>query len=99
MFGGGFELGSTQTFDATQLINTSVAQGKDVIYVATNYRLGGFGFLAGQELTAEGSVNLGLLDQRLALQWVADNIAAFGGGKQFCCVVMKQDLNLLGTCD
>ncbi|RDW71658.1 carboxylic ester hydrolase-25 [Coleophoma crateriformis] len=79
IFGGGFEFGSTQTYDATQLVNTSVAQGKDIVYVAVNYRLGGFGFMPGKEVVADGSTNLGLLDQRLGLQWVADNIAAFGG--------------------
>lgn len=42
-------------------------------------RLGGFGWLAGKELLKDGSTNLGLLDQRLGLQWVADNIANFGG--------------------
>lgn len=79
IFGGGFELGSTQTYDATELIATSVSQGKDILYVAVNYRLGGFGFLPGKEILADGSSNLGLLDQRLALQWVADNIEQFGG--------------------
>lgn len=39
----------------------------------------GFGFLAGKELQEDGSTNLGLRDQRLVLQWVADNIEAFGG--------------------
>ena len=60
-------------------MSTSVTLQKPVIYVAINYRLAGFGFLAGKEILADGSANLGLLDQRLALEWVADNIAAFGG--------------------
>ncbi|PMD44849.1 cholinesterase [Hyaloscypha variabilis F] len=79
MFGGAFEFGSTQTYDASELISTSVAQGKDIIYVAVNYRVGGFGFLAGKEILEDGSANIGNLDQRLGLQWVADNIAKFGG--------------------
>lgn len=37
-------------------------------------RVGGFGFLAGEALAREGSTNLGLRDQRLALEWVANNI-------------------------
>jgi carboxylesterase type B len=46
-----------------------------VVYVSINYRLGieGFLYLGGD------SANLGLLDQVAALQWVQDNIAAFGG--------------------
>ncbi|KAF8855117.1 cholinesterase [Acephala macrosclerotiorum] len=79
MFGGAFEFGSTQTYDASELISTSVTQGKDIIYVSVNYRLGGFGFLPGAEIKKDGSANLGHLDQRLGLQWVADNIAKFGG--------------------
>ncbi|KAK5134347.1 hypothetical protein LTR08_006527 [Meristemomyces frigidus] len=79
IFGGGFEFGSTQTYDASNFISKSVSLGKPVIYVAVNYRLGGFGFLAGSDLASEGSTNLGLRDQRLGLQWVAENIAAFGG--------------------
>lgn len=50
-----------------------------VIYVAANYRLSSFGFLASEELGNEGNINLGLRDQRLALQWVHQNIAAFNG--------------------
>lgn len=79
VFGGGFEFGSTQTYDASELILTSIAQQQDIIYVSVNYRLGGFGFLAGSEILKDGSSNLGLLDQRLGLEWVADNIALFGG--------------------
>jgi carboxylesterase type B len=79
IFGGGFELGSNAMYDATSLILESVAQRKPIIFVAVNYRVGGFGFMPGKEILADGSSNLGLLDQRLGLQWVADNIAAFGG--------------------
>ncbi|MBQ4512719.1 MAG: carboxylesterase family protein [Anaerolineaceae bacterium] len=54
-----------------------------VIVVNMGYRLGIFGFLADPELAAESpngtTGNYGLLDQILALQWVQDNIAAFGG--------------------
>jgi para-nitrobenzyl esterase len=54
------------------------------IVVAANYRHGPFGFLAHPALTAEipgypSSGNYGLLDQRAALLWVRDHIAAFGG--------------------
>jgi carboxylesterase type B len=45
--------------------------------VTLNYRLGALGFLAVPELGLTG--HYGVLDQRLALRWVADNIAAFGG--------------------
>jgi carboxylesterase type B len=79
IFGGGFELGSPQMYDGTPYIIQGLAMGKPVVYVAINYRVGGFGFMPGKEILADGSANLGLLDQRMALQWVADNIAAFGG--------------------
>lgn len=45
----------------------------------SEHRLGAHGWLAGKELTEDGHTNLGLRDQRLGLQWVADNIEAFGG--------------------
>lgn len=47
--------------------------------MAVNYRVAGFGFMPGKEILADGAANLGLLDQRMGLEWVADNIAAFGG--------------------
>jgi carboxylesterase type B len=79
MFGGGFEFGSTQSYDASEFITSSVSQGKEFIYVSVNYRVGGFGFLPGAEILKDGSANLALLDQRLGLEWTADNIEAFGG--------------------
>ncbi len=60
--------------------------GQGVIVVNMGYRLGAFGFLASEELAAESPVgttgNYGLLDQIKALEWVRDNIAAFGGDPQ-----------------
>ena len=54
-----------------------------VIVVNLAYRLGVFGYLALEELAAESehgtSGNYGLLDQIRGLEWVRDNIAAFGG--------------------
>ncbi|ODQ81368.1 hypothetical protein BABINDRAFT_12593 [Babjeviella inositovora NRRL Y-12698] len=79
IFGGGFEIGGSSTYTPEQLMAQGALQGQDFIYVSINYRLAAFGFLGGKEVKAEGSGNVGLLDQRLALQWVADNIAAFGG--------------------
>lgn len=54
-----------------------------VISITANYREGIFGFLAHPDLTAESanhtSGNYGILDQVAAIQWVKDNIVAFGG--------------------
>ncbi|TVY19922.1 putative secreted lipase [Lachnellula arida] len=79
IFGGGFELGWNAMYDGAAWVTPSIAAGKPIIVVTVNYRVGGFGFLPGKEVLADGSANLGLLDQRLGLQWVADNIADFGG--------------------
>ncbi|KAI2622819.1 sterol esterase [Xylaria nigripes] len=79
IFGGGFELGSPTSYDATGLLLAGVDLQKPFIFVAVNYRVGGFGFLPGKEILADGAANLGLLDQRMGLEWVQDNIAAFGG--------------------
>ena len=61
-----------------------LAEDTGVIVVSANYRLGPLGFLAHPALAAEDpahpvSGNYGLLDQRFFMQWVRDNIAAFGG--------------------
>lgn len=54
----------------------------DVVFVSINYRLGVFGWLDISVLGGnayEGSHSNGLRDQMLALRWIRDNIAAFGG--------------------
>ncbi|HDZ10146.1 carboxylesterase/lipase family protein [Pseudohongiella sp.] len=69
--------GAIDTYDGS-----SLAQ-KDVVVVTINYRLGVFGYFAHPELVAESAEfsagNYGILDQIQALEWVQENIAAFGG--------------------
>ncbi|KAL2166994.1 hypothetical protein VTG60DRAFT_1888 [Thermothelomyces hinnuleus] len=79
IFGGGFELGWSSMYDGGPLVSNAIDMGKPYVFVAVNYRVGGFGFMPGKEILADGSANLGHLDQRMGLEWVADNIAAFGG--------------------
>ncbi len=70
--------GSFELYEASQ-----VATEGDVIVVTINYRLGPLGFLNSESLATEsgdGSVgNYGIRDQIAALQWVQQNIEAFGG--------------------
>jgi para-nitrobenzyl esterase len=79
IYGGGFVAGagSEPRQDGENLAR------KGVVVVNLNYRLGIFGFFSHPELNKESghnsSGNYGLLDQTMALQWVKDNIAAFGG--------------------
>ncbi|XP_046331815.2 acetylcholinesterase-like isoform X2 [Haliotis rufescens] len=72
--GGGWYFGSTRVplYECKY-----IAAENDVIVVSMNYRLGPLGFSYLGPDTIPG--NMGLMDQRLALQWVKDNIANFGG--------------------
>lgn len=82
-YGGGYVFGSKDQlepalpfYDGTGMISQS---GNNVIFVASNYRLGAFGFLAGTTMEQQGLPNAGLWDQRAALQWTRDHIALVGG--------------------
>ncbi|XP_023258749.1 acetylcholinesterase-like isoform X1 [Seriola lalandi dorsalis] len=75
IYGGAFSAG-TSTLDIYDGRFLSKSEG--VVVVSMNYRVGAFGFLSLPD-NKDIRGNAGLLDQRLALQWVANNIAAFGG--------------------
>ena len=79
--GGAFEIGSTA--EPREEGSNFVKENPDVILVSVEYRLGVFGFFHlshlpdGQDYP--DAQNLGLLDQVMALKWVHENIAFFGG--------------------
>ena len=79
LHGGGFAAGSA---GFTIYDGTNLARKHDVVLVGINHRLNVFGFLyladIGGEKYARAS-NAGMLDIVLALEWVRDNISAFGG--------------------
>ena len=74
LHGGGFVVGTGNH----PLANSPAMVKRGVVLVSLNYRLGRFGFFAHPSLEGEVA-NYGLLDQIAALEWVRDNIGAFGG--------------------
>ena len=79
--GGGLQMGGTpdKRYNLTFIVQNSVEIGKPIIGVSIAYRLAAWGFLSSLQVTGSGQTNLGLRDQRLALHWIQENIAAFGG--------------------
>jgi len=79
LHGGGYSSGSgsESTYNGANLANRG-----DVVVVTINHRLNVFGYLYLEEIGGEeyaGSGIAGVLDIVLALEWVRDNIEAFGG--------------------
>ena len=83
IYGGGYVFGSKDSlqpelpfYDGSGMIGQS---NNAMIFVAMNYRLGAYGFLAGTTMEKDGLPNAGLWDQRAAFQWVKDYIGLVGG--------------------
>ncbi|KAJ8933691.1 hypothetical protein NQ318_008410 [Aromia moschata] len=72
--GGAFTVGSGRLLQPQFVIDTGL------IFVTFNYRLGILGFLSTQDEVLPG--NYGMKDQVLALKWVKENIASFGGNPE-----------------
>ncbi len=79
IYGGGFSFGT----NADGVSSGEKLAQKGVVVVSIAYRVGALAFLAHPELTAENpnrvSGNYGILDQIASLQWIKENIHAFGG--------------------
>jgi para-nitrobenzyl esterase len=75
IYGGGNTVGMSNGYDGTAL-----TRREGVVVVTLNYRMNAFGFLIHAALDGGGgTTNYALRDQQLALRWVKNNIANFGG--------------------
>ncbi|KAJ4287825.1 hypothetical protein N0V90_012529 [Kalmusia sp. IMI 367209] len=76
IYGGGFKFGNAgqPIYDGSHF-----AALEEVVVVSINYRTNVFGFPIAPDITNLTERNLGLLDQRAALNWVQNNIEVFGG--------------------
>ncbi|MDB5657019.1 MAG: Carboxylesterase, type [Tardiphaga sp.] len=74
IYGGAFVGGSSALYPLAHMATVGNA-----VVVSMNYRLGAFGFMANPAFDPVANGAYGLEDQRLALRWVQNNIAAFGG--------------------
>lgn len=79
--GGAHITGSNRDaqYNMSFIVEQSVEAGKPFIGVNINYRLQLYGFMYGSDFVEAGLGNLGYKDQHLALRWLQENIAAFGG--------------------
>lgn len=75
MQGGGFN-NAYPTQNGSSLVRAS---NGTIMVVSINYRVSAYGFLSSAEIKKGASLNNGLKDQRMALTWVNQNIAKFGG--------------------
>lgn len=73
VYGGGFSGGDASDLGEN---GAKVAKQQDVVVVSLNYRTNIFGLPGEPHLP---NMNPGLMDQRGAIEWVRDNIAAFAG--------------------
>ncbi|CAG7561840.1 unnamed protein product [Fusarium equiseti] len=96
--GGGYQEGSSRDGrnNGTFLVSKSKKLGTPILFVSFNYRVGSLGMLPGPELERAGLANLGLQDQRQALRWIQENVAAFGGDPS-CVTIMGESVGALSV--
>jgi carboxylesterase type B len=79
--GGGLVMGgsSDRRYNQSFIVQQATEAGMPILAVSVNYRLSSWGFLYGKEIQEEGNAMNGFRDARLSLQWIQENIHAFGG--------------------
>jgi carboxylesterase type B len=88
IFGGAYVYGGKSAFgptipfyNGTGLEQVAALKSQNIVFVAGNYRIGAFGWLAGTTMEQVGTPNAGLYDQRLLFQWVQDFIHLVNGDR------------------
>lgn len=91
IYGGGYSQGASADpmWNMSFIVKTSVENEQPIIGVSINYRLSFLGFPSGKEAMDAGVTNLGLKDQRIAFQWIQENIRAFGGDPEKVTIVRE----------
>lgn len=82
--GGGYVFGTKEENPAGLFAasNPRNITDSDIIWISINHRMGAMGFSSGPLYQSEGGIpNLGLLDQRFALEWIQKYVHLFGGDK------------------
>ncbi|GJJ13863.1 hypothetical protein Clacol_008120 [Clathrus columnatus] len=87
--GGGYETNANPNTNGSVLVT---AADNKMVFVGLNYRVGAFGFLNSEIERSKGlDVNVGLFDQRQALEWLQEHISAasilFGGDPEQVVIV------------
>lgn len=87
--GGAYEVGSTA--EPREEGTAYVQENPDIIFASIEYRLGVYGFIHLSHLPDGGDYpdaqNLGLMDQMMALKWIHENIAFFGGDPENVTII------------
>ncbi|KAK0751579.1 Alpha/Beta hydrolase protein [Schizothecium vesticola] len=74
--GGGYVALTNANWNGAEVVEKS---GQNIVFVNFNYRVGALGFLASERVREDGDLNVGMLDQRMLMEWVKKHIASFGG--------------------